>query len=68
MSDDSFQTLNAKVDDLIGLCEEMKRENQQLKATASSWQSERKELLGKSQETKGKLQSILERLKAMDPS
>lgn len=68
MSDESFQALNAKVDDLIGLCDEMKRENQLLKANENSWQSERKQLLDKNQEAKGKLQSILERLKAMDQS
>lgn len=66
MSDDSFQTLNAKVDDLIDLCAEMKRENQALKANENNWQSERKQLLEKNREAKSKLESILVRLKAMD--
>ena len=66
MSQDSFETLSSKVDQLIDLCAEMKRENQILKANESSWQSERKKLLEKNQEAKGKLQSILERLKAME--
>lgn len=68
MSDDSFDTLSAKVDDLIDLCAEMKRENQMLKDSQSSWQSERQQLMEKNQEAKSKLQSILDRLKALDNS
>ncbi len=68
MSEDSFNSLNDKVDDLIELCAEMKRENQALKANESSWQTERKQLLDRNQEAKAKLESILVRLKAMDNS
>lgn len=66
MTDESFDNLSAKVDDLIDLCAEMKRENQLLKDTQSSWNSERQQLMEKNQEAKTKLQSILDRLKAMD--
>ncbi|MCG8413380.1 MAG: cell division protein ZapB [Pseudomonadales bacterium] len=66
MTDESFDNLSAKVDDLIDLCAEMKRENQMLKDTQSSWNSERQQLMEKNQEAKTKLQSILDRLKAMD--
>ncbi|MFN3239341.1 MAG: TIGR02449 family protein [Pseudomonadales bacterium] len=66
MTEDSFQSLNSKVDDLIDLCAEMKRENQMLKANENSWQSERKQLIERNQEAKSKLESILVRLKAMD--
>lgn len=66
MTEDSFQSLNSKVDDLIELCAEMKRENQMLKANESNWQSERKQLIERNQEAKSKLESILVRLKAMD--
>lgn len=68
MSDDGFESLNAKVDDLIDFCTEMKRENQLLKANASSWQAERRQLLQKNQQAKSRLESILVRLKAMDSS
>ncbi|MFT6295703.1 MAG: cell division protein ZapB [Glaciecola sp.] len=68
MTEDRFHTLNEKVDDLIGLCAEMKRENQLLKASESSWGSERKELVDKNKEAKSKLESILVRLKAMENS
>lgn len=68
MSEDSFQALTDKVDDLIDLCAEMKRDNQQLRATENSWQSERKQLMEKNKEAKSKLESILVRLRAMDQS
>ena len=68
MSEDGFESLNTKVDDLIDLCAQMKLENQALKASASSWQDERKQLLEKNQEAKSKLESIRDRLKAMDPT
>ncbi|MBC60199.1 MAG: cell division protein ZapB [Pseudomonadota bacterium] len=68
MSEDRFESLNEKVDNLIDLCAEMKRENQLLKADANSLQVQRKQLLEKNKEAKAKLESILVRLKAMDPS
>ena len=68
MSEDRFLTLSGKVDDLIDLCADMKRENQILKAEENSWQSERKQLMDKNKDAKSKLESILVRLKAMDQS
>ena len=68
MSEDRFESLNEKVDNLKDLCAEMKRENQLLKADANSLQAQRKQLLEKNKEAKAKLESILVRLKAMDPS
>jgi cell division protein ZapB len=60
--------LSEKVDDLIGLCADMKRENQILKAGENSWRQERKQLINKNKDAKSKLESILVRLKAMDQS
>ena len=68
MSEDRFEALSEKVDDLIDLCADMKRENQALKAGENSWQRERKQLMDKNKEAKSKLESILVRLKAMDQS
>lgn len=68
MSEDKFQSLTDKVDDLIDLCAEMKHDNQQLRATENSWQSERKQLMDKNKEAKSKLEAILVRLRAMDQS
>lgn len=68
MSEDRFQSLSEKVDDLINLCADMKRENQLLKASENSWHSERKQLKDKNKDAKSKLESVLVRLKAMDQS
>ena len=68
MSEDRFRSLSEKVDDLIGLCADMKRENQILKAGENSWRQERKQLINKNKDAKSKLESILVRLKAMDQS
>jgi cell division protein ZapB len=68
MSDDRFQILSEKVDDLVDICADMKRENQLLKASENSWRSERKQLMDKNKDAKTKLESILVRLKAMDQS
>ncbi|MCH8265238.1 MAG: TIGR02449 family protein [Proteobacteria bacterium] len=68
MSEDRFQSLTDKVDDLIDICAEMKHDNQLLRATEISWQSERKQLIEKNKEAKSKLESILVRLRAMDQS
>jgi cell division protein ZapB len=68
MSDDRFQSLSEKVDVLIDLCADMKRENQLLRASADNWQSERKQLMEKNKAAKTQLESILVRLKAMDQS
>lgn len=68
MSEDTFYSLNEKVDDLIHLCAEMKHENQLLKANQSSWSSEREQLIDSNKEAKSKLESILVRLKAMENS
>lgn len=68
MSEDRFQSLTDKVDDLIDICADMKRDNQLLKATEISLQSECKQLIEKNKEAKSKLESILVRLRAMDQS
>tara|TARA_Y100000814_G_scaffold131410_1_gene95119 strand:- start:502 stop:717 length:216 start_codon:yes stop_codon:yes gene_type:complete len=67
-TDEKFDSLRTKVDDLIQICSEMKVKNQILKASENNWQAERKKLLEKNREAKSKLESILIRLKAMNNS
>ena len=67
-TDEKFDSLRTKVDDLIHICSEMKVKNQILKASENNWQAERKKLLEKNREAKSKLESILIRLKAMNNS
>ena len=65
-TEEKFDSLKEKVDDLIKVCSEMKLKNQILKASENNWQVERKQLLEKNKEAKSKLESILIRLKAMN--
>tara|TARA_Y100001970_G_scaffold184509_1_gene224409 strand:- start:483 stop:698 length:216 start_codon:yes stop_codon:yes gene_type:complete len=67
-TEEKFDSLKEKVDDLIKVCSEMKLKNQILKASENNWQVERKQLLEKNKEAKSKLESILIRLKAMNNS
>ncbi len=67
-TEEKFDSLRNKVDDLIQVCSEMKVKNQILKASENNWQAERKQLLEKNREAKSKLESILIRLKAMNNS
>ena len=67
-TEEKFDSLKNKVDDLIKVCSEMKVKNQILKASEDNWQTERRQLLEKNREAKSKLESILTRLKAMNNS
>lgn len=66
MSEDRFQALNEKIDALVSLCSEMRKENQLLKATSQNWASEKQQLLEKNRQARTRLESILGRLKAME--
>ena len=66
MSEDRFQTLNEKIEALIDLCSQMKKENQLLKATSQSWASEKQQLLEKNKQARSRLESILTRLKSLE--
>ena len=67
-TEEKFDSLKEKVDDLIKICSEMRLKNQILKASENNWQAERRQLLEKNKEAKSKLESILIRLKAMNNS
>ena len=67
-TEEKFNSLKEKVDDLIKVYSEMKLKNQILTASETNWRMERKQLLEKNREAKSKLESILIRLKAMNNS
>jgi cell division protein ZapB len=66
MADTQLKILEGKIDELIALCGELNRENQALKADGASWHSERQSLVDKNELARAKLESMLERLKAME--
>ncbi len=66
MSTSNFKTLESKVDELIKLCGDMKKENQLLRDKENHWQHERETLLGKHQLARVRLEKVLRRLKALE--
>jgi len=66
MSNSSFKTLESKIDDLIKLCSDMKKENQLLRERESQLRHEREQLLGKNQLARMRLEKVLRRLKSLE--
>lgn len=66
MSDTNFKALEKKVDDLIQLCADMKKENQQLRAKEHNLETERANLLNKNQLARARLEKVLQRLKTLE--
>ena len=66
MSDTSFNTLEDKVDELIQLCDDMKKENQVLRDDKHNWENERKSLIEKNQLARTRLEKVLQRLKSLE--
>jgi len=66
MSTSNFKTLESKVDELIRLCGDMKKENQLLRDKESHWLHERESLLSKHQLARVRLEKVLRRLKALE--
>lgn len=66
MSNSSFKSLESKVDELIKLCSDMKKENQLLRDRENNWLHERNTLLSKNQLARVRLEKVLRRLKALE--
>ncbi len=66
MAELSLKSVERKIDELIKLCEELNRENQTLKASAEAWQQEREVLLEKTNVARTKVESMIQRLRALE--
>jgi cell division protein ZapB len=66
MSTSSFKTLESKVDELIKLTADMRKENQMLRDKEHSLRNEREALLGKNQLARVRLEKVLRRLKTLE--
>lgn len=66
MADSQLKVLENKLDELISLCIELNRENQQLKADNASWQLERQSLIEKNELASSRVGAMIERLRAME--
>ncbi|MDR0780492.1 MAG: TIGR02449 family protein [Pseudomonadales bacterium] len=66
MSNSSFKSLESKVDELIRLCGDMKKENQLLRERENTWKHERETLINRSQMARVRLEKVLRRLKSLE--
>ncbi len=66
MADNPLKALESKVDQLIALCNDLNQENQTLKAEAARWEAERQDLIDKNELARGKVEAMIDRLRAME--
>lgn len=61
-----FKIIERKVDELIALCDELHKENRELKAKEHAWSKERKDLIDKNELAKQRLTHMINRLKSLE--
>ena len=66
MSNSNLKTLEDKVDELIRLCSEMKKENQLLRDRENQLRHEKEMLLGNQQVARIRMEKVLRRLKSIE--
>ena len=66
MSNSNLKTLEDKVDELIRLCSEMKKENQLLRDRENQLRHEKEMLLGNQQVARTRMEKVLRRLKSIE--
>ncbi|MGE0624944.1 MAG: TIGR02449 family protein [Pseudomonadales bacterium] len=66
MAGDDWKTLEAKIDELIELCNVLSRENRALRAQQQNWTTERAKLIEKNELAKSRVESMITRLKALE--
>ena len=66
MADNPLTALEAKIDELIGLCQQLNRENSALKTENAGFQRERRDLLEQNAQARSRVEAVLERLRSME--
>ena len=61
-----LSALQAKVDELIALCDRLLRENQTLREERKAWRAERDRLKQQKNDAHGKLDAVIGRLKTLE--
>lgn len=61
-----MQKLEAKIDELISLCDELERKQANLEQDRDNWLSERIRLLEKNELAKNKVEAMIMRLKSLE--
>lgn len=66
MDERQLRSLERKIDELIELCDQLDRENRDLKAEAQGWRSEREQLIEKTDTARAKVESMIQRLRTLE--
>jgi cell division protein ZapB len=66
MADDALKMLEDRIDQLIDLCVQLNRENQQLKAENLNWRRERQQLIEKNEMARQRVEATLNRLRSTE--
>ncbi len=66
MEEMDFNALEAKVDDLIALCERLARENKDLREQQAEWEAQRAKLVERNELAKAKIDAMIGRLRSLD--
>lgn len=66
MYSEELKKLESRVDDLIDACERLKRENTQLRSGDGDLREEHERLRRKTEQARTRIQSMIERLKALE--
>lgn len=66
MADNTLRDLENKIEELIGLCNDLKRENRTLKSEIAGFREERRELLDKNELARSKVEAMIDRLRTME--
>ena len=66
MLTDDLNALEAKVDELIELCESLANENQALRERNRTWAAEKSALVERNELARSKIDALIGRLKSMD--
>lgn len=68
MSEEELQRLEIRIDELIQTCEQLKEENRLLKGQQQAYSGERAKLLDRQEEARSRVETMINRLKALEES
>lgn len=68
MADPTFNTLEQQIEQLIEDYQRLQQENRQLRQREAAWKNERAQLIQTQEATRGKVEAMINRLKAMEQS
>ena len=66
MDEPDITILSEKISQLIGLCEQLQQQNQQLQSQERHWREERMQLIEKNDLARQKVEAMILRLKALE--